>query len=227
MTWLRGSWEDAADECRRAINELSALTPIAGATLHQAGEIELRAGRLEQAAEDFQAAHEHGFTPLPGLAKLRLRQGQATEARDLMSNALSPDDAGAIDRAGLLPTWIDIHIALRDSEEIEVALEELEQLATICNLNAIRAAAAQRRGHLALQQGKPGDATAHLELAIKGWTELKMPYEAAESRILLAEARRDEGNSAAARMELDSARVAMERLGAAADLQRVEGLLAE
>ena len=79
LTWLRGSWDEAADECRKAISELNGFPPIIGATLHKVGEIELRAGRLAEAAADFHAAHEHGFTPLPGLARLRLMEGKPTK----------------------------------------------------------------------------------------------------------------------------------------------------
>ena len=129
LTWIRGSWDDASAECREAISELTGFTPIVGATLHQAGEIELRAGRLEAAARDFASAHEHGFTPLPGMAELRLREGKAAEARDLMADALGPDGLGPIARARLFPTWIDIQIALGAAEETETALRELEEVA--------------------------------------------------------------------------------------------------
>ena len=227
LTWLRGSWDDAAQECRKAISELSGLTPIAGATLHKAGQIELRAGRLAQAAEDFRAAHEHGYTPLPGLAQLRLTEGRPQEARDLMIDDLSPDDAGAVDRARLLPTWIDIHIALNDSEETETALKELEQVAEVCDSSAMRATAAQRRGLVALREGRSSDAVKHLEFAIKGWTEIKMPYEAAESRVLLAEANFQIGKHTAAQLELESARSTFERLGSTADIERINILAKE
>ena len=204
----------------------SAMLLRSGATLHQAGEIELRAGRLEEAAEKFREANEHGFTPLPGLAKLRLRQGRFTDARDLMSDAFKPDALTLLDRARLLPTWSDIHVALDTTAEVEAALSELERAADICGSVAMTSAACLRRGRLALAAGDTDRAVSIFESAIKGWTELKMPYEAAESHLLPAEARHASGNNAAAELELDSARSIFERLGAEGNVERVEAMLA-
>ena len=53
-----------------------------------------------------------------------------------------------------------------------------------------------------------------------------MPYEAADARVLLGEARIAVGNKAAARLDLNAARGAFARLGADADVGRVEALLA-
>jgi len=54
-----------------------------------------------------------------------------------------------------------------------------------------------------------------------------MPYEAADARVLLGEARIEVGNRAAARLDLNAARGAFARLGADADVERVEALLAD
>ncbi len=89
----------------------------------------------------------------------------------------------------------------------------------------MRSAAAHRRAVLAVAEGRDGDAVSSLESAIKGWTELKMPFEAAQSRLLLAEARHVGGNASAARLELDSARSILERLGATGDVERIEVML--
>jgi tetratricopeptide (TPR) repeat protein len=225
LKWLRGSWNDAVADIRQAIGDLNGFTPVIGAAHHYAGEFELRAGRLEQAAADFQAANQHGFTPLPGLAKLRLREGQAAEALDLMTDALRPEGLGPMARARLLPTWIDVQIALGAVAEAEEALEELEGVAETCRSTAMHSAAAQRRAVLSLSDGRVDDAVAELESARDGWTELKMPYEAAESRLLLAKALEAAGNEATARLELDSARSILEELGAADELEWIESTL--
>ncbi len=81
-----------------------------------------------------------------------------------------------------------------------------------------------RRAALAMSDARPGDAIQDLQAAIRGWTELQMPYEAAQSRLLLAEAQHSAGNDTAARLEMESARSAFERLGAVADVERVAAL---
>lgn len=68
---------------------------------------------------------------------------------------------------------------------------------------------------------------AHFQASVGGWSTLQMPYEAADARVLLGEARIEVGNRAAARLDLNAARGAFARLGADADVERVEALLAD
>ncbi len=89
---------------------------------------------------------------------------------------------------------------------------------------AMRASAAHRRADLAMADARPEDAIQDLPRAIRAWNELQMPYEAALSRLLLAEAQHSVGNNTAARLEMESARSGFERLGAAVDIERVERL---
>ena len=129
-------------------------------------------------------------------------------------------------RAKLLPTWIDVLITTGEIDEALEATVELEATAGICDSLALRSEAATRRGVLALAGDNYGEAIASLQTAIQGWTSLRIPYEAAQARTHLAEARVADGNTAAARLELESARATFERLGSVADIARVEELLA-
>ena len=224
LKWLHGDWEAAAADLDRAVQELTGFTPIVGAALYQAGEIELRAGRLSEAEQRFRSAHEHGFAPMPGMAELRLRQGDAAAAEQLLDDALDTGNPGPLARAQFLPTLIDARLALDKIAAAQDALFELEQVAEMCGSTAMRAGSAHRRAALAMAEGRTGEAITTLHSAIAGWTELQMPYEAAQSRLLLAQAQRAEGNGNAAGMEIESARSAFERLGAQADIDRLESL---
>ena len=223
VKWLRGAWDDAASDVRRAVEELSGFTDVIGVAWYQLGEIELRAGNLESAEELFRTAHEHGKMPIPGMARLYLARGDAAGAAELLADALQPERLGPLARARLLPTWIDSQVLLGDLEAAADAVTELEGTCKLTNSTAFDAATGRAKGVLALAAGRPEEAVEKLQGAIQGWSKLKMPYEAADARVLLARAQQAAGNSAAARLELDAARSAFSRLGAAGDLERIAG----
>jgi DNA-binding NarL/FixJ family response regulator len=75
-----------------------------------------------------------------------------------------------------------------------------------------------------LERGDAGAAVAALRAAWRAWRELEAPHEAARSRLLIGLACRALSDEDAAAMELDAARAALARLGAAPDLERLERL---
>jgi len=212
LKWLRGDWDAATSDLHRAVDELAGWTPIIGAAVYQIGEIELRAGDLTQAEELFRSAHEHGFAPLPGLAQLRMAEGRAEDAEQLLLDALG-NNPQPLDRATYLPALIDAEIALGKANEARSFLTELAEAAELCDSTAMRAEAADRRGTLALMDGQENAAILELQAAIKGWTGLRMPYETAQSRLRLGSAFQQAGHDAAAQMEIGSAAATLDRLG--------------
>ena len=82
LMWLRGRWGDAEAETRRAAAELAEARDVAAAAWYQLGVIELRAGRHEEAEAAFRQAYEQGVSAMPGLALLRLAQGDPAAADD-------------------------------------------------------------------------------------------------------------------------------------------------
>jgi class 3 adenylate cyclase len=221
----RGDWDDATSDLNRAIGELTGFTPIIGAALYQIGEVDLRAGRLAEAEERFRSANEHGYPPMPGTARLRLLQGDPEAAEQLLQDSLSQAYGRPLARARLLPSLIDAALALEHLPLVHEALAELEGVASTTGSTAMRSSAAHGRGSLALSESRMADAAKDLQAAIRGWTELKMPYEAAQSRMALAKAQLAEGRDSAARMELESALSTFERLGAIPDAAAAGALL--
>jgi len=225
LRWLHGDWDAAKTDLNRAIDELTAHTPIIGAALYQIGEVELRAGRFSEAEQKFRSAHEHGFVPMPGMAELRLAEGNYDAAEQLLLDALDEDSRGPLSRAQYLPTLIDTERALGRTQEAHEALEELEHVAELTRSTAMQSSAAHARASLSLADGDTASALRDLRTATKGWTQLQMPYEAARSRLLLAEAQMSAGNATASQMEAASARSTFERLGATLDVDRVDAFL--
>jgi DNA-binding NarL/FixJ family response regulator len=80
---------------------------------------------------------------------------------------------------------------------------------------------AYAQGAVALVDGDAEDALPVLRRAWQAWQELEAPYEAARTRVLLAEACRALGDDDSAALELEAARTAFDELGAAPDLARL------
>jgi DNA-binding CsgD family transcriptional regulator len=82
------------------------------------------------------------------------------------------------------------------------------------------------RGRVLLAKGDPLAAFADLRTAGGVWRELGLPYEEAQTRLMIGVATRALGDEEGASREIEAASHAFEMLGARADLQRAATLLA-
>ncbi|MET9379304.1 helix-turn-helix transcriptional regulator [Streptomyces sp. NPDC002992] len=222
---LLGSWAPAEAEAARVCGEVPVDSlDVAAAAHYAAGEIRRRQGRLDAAAVSYAHAHELGRIPQPGLALLRLAQGKADAAVTGLKLALacqSDPSHDLLGRARLLAARTEVALAVGDPDGAAEAVAELEALSGGAPL--LGALADTARGALALARHEP--ALPPLRRALAGWLELRVPYEAAQARMLLAAADRASGDEEAARLELAAARATFERLGAAPDARRAAALL--
>ena len=62
--------------------------------------------------------------------------------------------------------------------------------------------------------------------AVAQWRRVKLPYEAAECQIQIGETYQAEGNTHAASLEFQAARLTLTELGATGEVERVDALLA-
>ncbi|MGW6565232.1 LuxR C-terminal-related transcriptional regulator [Streptomyces sp. NPDC054975] len=224
---LLGAWTLAEDEAGRVCTEVMVDSlDVAAEAYYEAGEIRRRQGRLDAAALSYAHAHELGLVPQPGLALLRLAQGKADAAVTGLRLALACDARhGLLGRARLLAAQTEVALAVGDVDGAEAAVVELEGLADGGGAPLLAAMADTARGALALARHEP--ALLPLSRALAGWLDLRVPYEAAQVRMLLAAADRAAGDEEAARLELTAARAAFERLGALPDARRAAALLAK
>ncbi|MGA8218582.1 MAG: LuxR C-terminal-related transcriptional regulator [Solirubrobacterales bacterium] len=223
---IDGSWQEAIEEARRAADRcLKGENPVAAGEAHyQRGEVHRLRGEHSAAEEAYREASAQGCEPQPGLALLRLVQGndQAAGAaiRRVVSEAREPGR-----RAGLLPAYIEILVAVGDVEEATEACAELDSIAAGEEETGVLAAvAAEARGLVRLAEGNAQSSLGTLRRAGELWRRLEAPYENARARVLLGLACRDLGDEDSARLELDAARDTFARLGAATDLARVDRL---
>ena len=223
---LRGSWAEAEVEARHASEELEDfLNDAASQAYYELGEIRLRIGDLDGADELFSRAHEMGCDPLPGLAMLRLAQGETESAGALLDRALSDPLLSRLDRARLLPAQAEVALAGGARDTSRAVAEELASIADDYGSPALVARAAFANGLVDLGESQPVKAAIHFRRAWKLSRDSDLPYEAARARVMLGRAYRGAGNKEDAKLELRAAIGAFQKLGAAGDARSTKELL--
>jgi ATP/maltotriose-dependent transcriptional regulator MalT len=215
---LRGAWREAEEEASRAADELMRLDPGAsGAAWNVAGEARRRAVNLDGAEEAFTRARDLGFEPQPGSALLRLAQRNVDAARSALQVAIAAEPGNPLRRAKLLSARVDVALDAGELEEASVAVEELEAIAHAFPTAALTATVDTARGALLLARADAPAALERLRRACRSWQDLRLPYEAAQARMLCGQAARAVGDEDGGRAELRAAIAAFERLGATRD----------
>jgi class 3 adenylate cyclase len=228
---LHGSWSEAEQEARNACLELERfrLMDDMGFAHHEIGEVRRRMGDLDAAEESFLRSFEYGWEPQPGRALLMLERGDPDGAAESIAASLSRIGPGNGDigsdnilaRARLLSAQVEISLAVGDIETAEAAAEGLERVADIYESDAWRAGALSASGAIHLAKGDAHAAAQELDRAWRLWQAIDLPYEAASTRALLGRARAALGDAGSAKLEFGAARSAFRRLGAEADLRRL------
>ncbi len=225
---LQGAWADALEEARRVGERFTrgVLNQRAlGRASYRQGEIHRLRGRHRAAEEAYREASRHGLEPQPGLALLRLDEGNGDAAAAAIRRALG-ETAGRLARAALLPACVEIMLAAGDVDEARAACGELDETAARQGSDALAAWSAQASGATALAEDDPEAALIALRRAWRLWNELGAPYEAARVRVQVGLACRALGDEDTAALELEAAREVFAGLGAAPDLARLDPLVA-
>jgi DNA-binding CsgD family transcriptional regulator len=222
---LQGAWSEALEEARRARERFEHTVSLSGAALalYQQGEVHRLRGELASAEAAYREASHRGIEPQPGLALLRLAQGNAeaaaTAMRRLVGEATQP-----IRRARLLPAYVEIMLAVGDIEAARRACVELAALSQGEEAGMLGTLAAHARGAVELAEGDARGALVALRRAARGWQELRVPHQGARARVLVGLACRALGDEDAATLELEAARASFAQLGAAPDVAMVASL---
>ncbi|MET1232041.1 MAG: adenylate/guanylate cyclase domain-containing protein [Candidatus Limnocylindrales bacterium] len=233
LKMMRGRWPEAEQEARQACDELELfrLMDGLGYAHYEVGEVRLRMGDLRAATEAFDRAYEYGHDAQPGLSRLQLAKGDPEEAARSIARSLAAlagtGGAPLAWRARLLPSQVEIALAMGDIETARTAVEELELIAPEFDQQPFMAAALTARGQLLLEQGQHAEAMPILAQAWRLWQEIDLPYESARARVLYGRALLADGDEVTARRDLRAARAVFERLGASLDLQQVRQLLGD
>ena len=215
---LQGAWRDALVEARRACERLTALAgqPELGAAQYQLGELHRLRGELTEADRAYRLASQAGYKPQPGLALLRLCEGNSDAADASIRLALKETRNRRI-RVLLLSAAVEIALTRADLAGAQDAAGELAALAEGVDSSYLRAVAAKARGAVSLAGNEALAAVESLRNAAAAWQELDAPYELARTRVLIGLAYRQLGDDEGAQLELDAAHEVFEQLGAEPD----------
>jgi tetratricopeptide (TPR) repeat protein len=113
---LRGAWPDAVEEAQRACDRFSPLAgppDVVGMAFYQLAELHRLRGEFAKAEQAYRQASRLGRRPQPGLAQLRLAQGQVDAAMAAIRTALE-EAPNRLARSKLLAAYVDIVLAATD-----------------------------------------------------------------------------------------------------------------
>jgi DNA-binding NarL/FixJ family response regulator len=222
----RGDWAVAEAELLGASEQLARRPGQAVDALVRLGELRRRQGRLEEAARLFDQA---AFLPeaQSGHAALALDKGDAHAAADWTERFLRQvAETDRTQRAHGLELLARARAALGDVEAARAALAQLEALAATIGTDLFRASAAFAGGVVEAAAGDEDRARQLLQDAIDLYERGRLPYEAAEARLALAELLAAAGRPARAAEEAARAAGAFAAIGAGRGSERARALLA-
>lgn len=219
-----GSWREALDEAARA-EELLAHPPhpAVGVAFYQQGELHRLRGEFDAAERAYRRAAEHGRTPTPGMALLRLAEGRLADAGTAVRRMLDESREDAT-RLAVLPSFVEIMLATGDTDAARAGAEELSKMANEAENPYVTALADHARASVLVADGRHAEALEAARRSCDAWRTLDMPYERARAQAVVATACLALGDRDAADFELQAAKAAFEDLGAHPDAARVADL---
>ena len=222
---MSGSWPEAVEEARRAVERCvhAPEREAAGRAHYQEAEIHRLRGEFAAAEAAYRSASRSGIEPQPGLALLRLAQGDRDAAASAIRRMVGAT-SDRLQRTRFLPAHVEIMLAVGDLEEARAASLELDETASSFNTEVLVAIAGHARGAVQLAEGNFHAVLDPARRAFGIWQQFGAPYLAARLRVLLARACVALGDVEGARLELEGAREVFERLGARPDLAAVEAI---
>lgn len=223
---FQGEWHKALKETKVACGLLTRPPgePAAGEAYYRQAELLRLLGDIKQAEASYNEAAKWGRNPQPGLALLRLAQGQHDLSATSIHNTLI-ETKDLIKRSELLPAFVHIMIATELSEDAHKATEELCRIANGFDTPYLHGMASYCQGAVLLSQNSVQPALNHLQKALKIWNSLHLPYESAQTKELKGLAYLKLKDKDNANTHLAAAKWIFEQLKANSDLKRVNQLL--
>lgn len=223
---FHGRWADAVVEVGRAHDWLSRPPPepAVGEAYYHRGELHRLRGEFAAAEADYREGSRWGRKPDPGLALLRLAQGDRAAAAATIRRAL--DEADQTQRPRLFEAAALIELANGHVDAARAAVTALSDLvAAGPPMPLLEAIATRSDGLVRLAEGDIKGALSVLRRASHKWRALDAPYEEARVRLAIGQACRALGDADAATLEFEAAREVFVELGATPDVAAVDALV--
>jgi LuxR family maltose regulon positive regulatory protein len=223
---MRGEWREAEEELAWAAGELSTLRPpLAAYASARFAELRRRQGRHREARALVAKAGAHVLAPLV-LAELALDEGDPSAALGHAERYLRGlGDDQPIESAAALELLVPSRIALGLPELAHTAHSRLATIAGAVGTDALRAAERSAAGRIALAGGDLDAARRAFEDAIDLYLRSVAPFEAAQTRLELAQALAMQDRAAAGLEHALAARAALDQLGAERAVRRADKLV--
>ncbi|MBD3615247.1 MAG: response regulator transcription factor [Gracilimonas sp.] len=223
---FHGEWKDAMNEGERACDLLSQPPgeSAAGEAWYRQGELFRLLGKFSKSEEMYRQASKWGRKPQPGLALLRLAQGEIKDAVTAIRQS-EEEEKDLIKRSKVLPAYVEIMLAAGEISAARTFSRELSEIAVKLQAPFLQAIAARASGSILLADEDARGAHEKLREAWTLFNKIDAVYESAKTRMLIGRACREIGDNDTAEMELDAARWHFQQLGAAHDLEKVESLI--
>jgi tetratricopeptide (TPR) repeat protein len=177
---LHGDWPQAQEEVEQARARLSDPPgqPALGMAYYQQAELQRLRGELQAAEGAYHTANEHGHSPQPGMALLRLAQGRVEAAVAAIRHAVDEADGDRLARAALLTAYVEIMLAAGDVTAARGGADMLAAFAEELAAPLLEASAVHALGAVLLAEG---DVQAALTTLRRAWTRWR-PADAAAAR---------------------------------------------
>lgn len=227
LIW-HGQWAEAETELAAATQDFEQVRPpLVGQALARLGELRLRQGRLDEAAQLFERAGSQPIARI-GQAALALERDAPEESAAQLERYLAHvGDAEPTMRAGAVELAVRAHAALGDSIAAARARDELRGIARVLGTMALAASSAAADAVVLHLAGDLAAAAGGYEQAAAQYEQAGAPYETARNRLELAGVLAATGQRAVAQREARRALEAFRALGAARDASRAEARLAQ
>ena len=223
---FHGEWYKALEETKTACELLTRPPgePAAGEAFYRQGELNRLIGHFKEAENCYFEAAKRNRTPQPGLALLRLAQGQNNIAATSIRNTLN-ETKDTQKRSELLSAVVRIMLSVNQTDEAIEATEELCSIANEFDAPYLYAESSYCLGAISFANGNTQNALEHLQKALKLWNAMHLPYESALTRELKALVYHQLNDKDNARIHLSVAKWIFEQLKAQPDLDRINRVL--
>jgi LuxR family transcriptional regulator, maltose regulon positive regulatory protein len=227
LTW-NGAWPEAERQLGRATDDFASSRPLAVAdSTARLAELRRRQGRLDEAERLLDSIEGHPRAAL-ARAHLVLDRGDVEQAADLAQRRLRnlpPQERTG--RADWLEVLAGALATLGRNTEAATVAAELQAIAEAVRTDALRAAASFTNGVVTAAAGDHDSARLLLEDSVERYVQCGGPFEAARSRLALAQSLHALGRRDTAIEEAQRAGRAFADLGAELEATRAESLLSD
>lgn len=211
-----GDWSRAEVELNTALKESRRSQPaVHAAAAAMLAELRVAQGRVEE-AERLVAGLEDQVPAAPAVASIHIARGNPAAAESTVRRALDLAGGNELERARLMELLGEAEIGRGKYRRAAGGGRDLAQLGSARDCRVMVARGERLWGRALAASGEATNARTHLDAALAEFARLGMPFEAARTHLMLAEAVHTTDRETAV-AETQTALVIFEDLGAGGD----------